>query len=960
MKKHLHKIIAVTVLLLVSVVAIAIYQIDSIVESKIHEISKTQLEPQGILLDFSDISIGLGFPIQIVMDNVSIKKGNATKLDIDKISAKVAMIDGYFKTSQFFPDLDITILNPKLSMVLEETPKNAPPSQSGFPIRSLEEAVAGVPAIKNLKLLLKIENLNAEINEPFAKLLAIQNSNLQVSFQSLQAPIFLNIRASVKAEKSPLPIWIPIELNSQLQLREGILNSAQSDLKILALNTRSRGQIDFNKKKIALQILAQVPALEKVPIPSSLNLPFKSWKGSLDSKINVVGSFSQPLIDGFLNLKNFLIQLQFKSESAQAQGLVGGNIQAEFQSGPLGVAVRNTSLDLDMTQLDFTQGKMLKKPKGTPFTVKTQLSYDQNLTFQSLSLKFAQIDASGSGSIGMSSPQAMPAQISFSVQPTSLSGLEKFILPLSQYPLSGSLAVKASINGDLKNASQSKIQINDLSLKNVATQIKYSTPEMHLEGPITLNVESKLSIDRLAVNSGSATVTSNLSGLKIKYKDMFTKNAGEPLTLNLSAIQKGRSLNLRSSQIQTSAGTIGFSGTPPISPASPMNLVIDSKSLNLTKIKSWLPSFQKQIPDGTANFTTSLSGRFDTANFMKSPMNINLRMSANIPKYSMAKKEAAPPAKGTSASSKTDSFLPNEPLMRQLKGSFNISIGEFTMDTLKAEQVSVQSQITSGNMTASANIKKVFGGEIAAKSIKLNLLQNDPLIHFDVQSPNLRLEQALAWSMPQFQKMISGSTQLKIQGASKMPSSPQFMQSLSATGNFKMDNGLVNVATIADMAKGFTSKVPMLDTSKLLPSGPVPMKILSQFQIKNSQVQFSPFQAVTAKKEEINVKGNLNLDMNVNMSGSLFLVDIGSNSSFIQANKDAQGRLEIPLQIQGSALKPEFKYAEGTISRMTQKTVQFEKTKLTQKAKAQVNKEIDKQKEKLKDSVKDKLKDLFK
>lgn len=125
---------------------------------------------------------------------------------------------------------------------------------------------------------MKIENFKAEINEPFAKVLSVQNSNLQLSFQSLQSPILLNVLASVKSEKSPLPIWIPVELSSQLQLREGILNSSQSDLKILALTTRSRGQIDFNTKKIALQILAQVPALEKVPIPSNLNLPLSHGK----------------------------------------------------------------------------------------------------------------------------------------------------------------------------------------------------------------------------------------------------------------------------------------------------------------------------------------------------------------------------------------------------------------------------------------------------------------------------------------------------------------------------------------------------------------------------------------------------------------------------------------------------------------------------------------------------------
>lgn len=961
MKKYLVKILIAYVIILIIGVPVGLYYFDSLVESKVREFSKKQLEPQGIFFNFENISIGFSFPLKIAIDNLTLTEGSKTKISIDKVSAQIGMIDGYFKTNQFFPDIELNVLNPKISMVLTDSAKKPPQqTQAALPIYSLEEVSTRVPAIKNLRLKFAIENLNADINKPFSKFLSIKDSHIKVSFQNLQSPIILNITSSVKAENSPLPIWIPIELDSQLQLRQGILNSAQSDLKILAINTRSRGQIDFENKKLSLQVLAQIPALEKVPIPANLNLPFTSWKGSLNSKVNLNGPFDKTTLDGFIDLKGLLLNLNFKNETTQATGLVFGNVQSEFLTETKGISLKNTLADLDMTQLDFTQNNMIKKPKGIPFTLKTQLAYDQNLSLQSLAIKFAQIQATASGNINLSSSQSMPAQISFAIQPTNLSGLEKYFLPLSQYPLTGLLAAKVSINGDLKNAAQSKIQIDDLSLKNLSTKIKYAAPEMSLEGPITLNVESKLSIDKLAVNSGSASISSNLSGLKVKYKDMFAKNSGEPLTLNLNAVQKGRSLTLKTSQIQTSAGTLNFSGTPPISPSSPMSLQVDSNALNLTKLKTLLPSFQKTIPDGSASFTTNLNGRFDTNNFMKSPMSINLKMTANIPKYVMAKKESPQAPKNTPVPPSSESFLPNEPLLKQIKGSFNINISEFVMDNLKAEQVSVQSQLLGGTMTANANIKKVFGGEIKANNIRLNLLQNDPTIQFDVQSPNLKIEQALAWSMPQFQKMIAGSTQLKIQGSSKMPSSLEFMKNLNASGNFKMKSGLVNVATIADMAKGFTSKVPMLDVNKLLPSGPVPMKITSQFQIKDSQMRFNPFQALTAKKEEINVRGSVGLDLKTNMSGSLFLVDVGSNSSFIQANKDSSGRLEIPMQIQGFANKPEFKFADTTISKMTQKTIQFEKAKLTQKAKAQVNKEVQKQTDKLKDGLKDKLKDIFK
>lgn len=248
------------------------------------------------------------------MNQITIQQDPNTKVEIEKITAKIAMVDGYIKSSGFYPDLDITISNPKLVTLITETPKAVSPSVPTVQIQNLEDIITRTSVLKNIKLHLKIENLTADINEPFSKLAALRNTNLQMSFQSLQSPIYLNLSSSVKSEK--LPIWIPIELASQWQLRQGVLTLSQSDLKILAITTRSRGQLDLSKKKIAFQILAQAPALEKIPIPSHLNLPFNSWKGSLDSKINITGTFEQPN-NFFINLLkdynlNFSIYIPYK------------------------------------------------------------------------------------------------------------------------------------------------------------------------------------------------------------------------------------------------------------------------------------------------------------------------------------------------------------------------------------------------------------------------------------------------------------------------------------------------------------------------------------------------------------------------------------------------------------------------------------------------------------------------
>ncbi|MBK7963604.1 MAG: hypothetical protein IPK04_21865 [Bdellovibrionales bacterium] len=114
----------------------------------------------------------------------------------------------------------------------------------------------------------------------------------------------------------------------------------------------------------------------------------------------------------------------------------------------------------------------------------------------------------------------------------------------------------------------------------------------------------------------------------------------------------------------------------------------------------------------------------------------------------------------------------------------------------------------------------------------------------------------------------------------------------------------------------------------------------SNFTLKNGQFELKPFDAITTRKEQILVTGTANLKMDLNLKGSLFLVDQFVGGSFFEANKDSLGRLEIPLHIRGNAMKPEFKFAQETISIMLGKTFEFEKRKFAKKAEDEVKKEL--------------------
>jgi hypothetical protein len=88
------------------------------------------------------------------------------------------------------------------------------------------------------------------------------------------------------------------------------------------------------------------------------------------------------------------------------------------------------------------------------------------------------------------------------------------------------------------------------------------------------------------------------------------------------------------------------------------------------------------------------------------------------------------------------------------------------------------------------------------------------------------------------------------------------------------------------------------------------------------------------------------------MSGSLFA-----------ANADKEGRLVIPVEVQGSLINPSLTVASATIEKMLVKTIEYEKKKLVKKvegkARQEFEKAVDGGKQKLEKDINEKIKGLF-
>jgi hypothetical protein len=927
------------------------------------------LAPRGIHIDFQKVNIEWRVPLGLRLIGVSILGTGLPQGEIEEVKVSLGWVGELKKIDEVFPEVGIHFKNPKLTYTIapEKEEPQAPklnPRSKTLPIQNLADLGQMIPKIKNLQFNLEVEGAEFEFRRAKERILSVRDLHFRTYFENLASPIILNFASLVKFEKIPLSFWMPVSVDTNMKLENGQLNILKSEIKVLSLASSLTGSLDLNREEIQLKLRAEVPELEKVPVPSGYGLPFTAWAGALKASFSAAGPWQSPSIDGDVELLRSSFRVALESAELKASGPMTANLQVGFRSGA-SFEIKKLDAKADLTALEISYGEIFKKPISTPLTLAARGRVDQLVHIDALAFKLAQLGADISGSVDLGKKSQLPASLMVKIHPTDLVGLENFFLPLSQHLMTGSVSLNGSIKGDLNLPSRAKVLISDLNLKNFSTQIKLKTPGLQLEGPIAINLEGRLAMENLKVQSGKVTLYADLSGLWIRYLNLFFKKQNELLKIGLNAEKNGNKLSLRSSQLSSQAGIIQFSGEPPMGAAAPMDLSLDCKGLNLTQLRSWFPSHQRLIPDGDAQFSIRFSGSMDPEQIMKSPMVIRANIAARIPKYVMVRSE--PPAETVQTikpkPTPPQAFLNSEPLLKNMQLGLNIGLGEFELAPLKAQGVVIKGDIKNGVVNSSLSIQNIFDGSMTLSRLRVDLFQVDPILNFEFIGQKLKIEKILAWAMPLYERLIRGEAELNARGSAKVPWAPDFVDSLDVGGDFKLENGVLSTLELGEMLKGAMSSIPGLKSEAISSRGPMQAKMSGRFRVKESQLGLNPFQALTSRHEELFLKGRLDSNLNMDLSGSLFLVEALSGS-FFEANKDPQGRLEIPLELHGVATRPEFKFAQDSISKMTAKAVEFEKKKLVQKVetqvKAKIDSELEKTKKDLSQDLKKKAQDFFK
>ena len=386
--------------------------------------------------------------------------------------------------------------------------------------------------------------------------------------------------------------------------------------------------------------------LTKVPIPIMKDNPVQSWSGkfSVEAEASKKGASEPWLAKGLIDLQQIKMTIDWNQKASKVTGPVAIDFKTNFLYGK-NLTLDQTIWKVDLTDSEIAYEDLFKKPPKVAFSTEGSGGFDQNFLLKNLHFQLATLSLNAAGTLSIHQKSYFQLQ----VLPTNLSGFEKYVLPLSKYPLQGNLELSSRISGTLAEPKELSISLAPLILKNIRGAFEWQSADktISLGGPFVLDFTGKGQIEKFLPQSLEAKGQGDLSGMEISYKDLFKKTKGQLLKVDLSALHTPTGTKLQNTKIMTGFGDIHVAGEVPMDFRKALNVQVDLKNFDFDKMAGWIPLVKTYVQQGQANASLKLNGSLNQKDFFAKPAE---RDRANRAATSLLRNETRIPGVGSSGS----------------------------------------------------------------------------------------------------------------------------------------------------------------------------------------------------------------------------------------------------------------------------------------------------------------------
>lgn len=770
----------------------------------------------------------------------------------------------------------------------------------------------------------------------------VDNINVSTNLNSINEPLILDLGAQLRLAEAS----IPVTLSLAMELKDESLVLKKGELSLLSVKTNIQGYIQPSSMAMDLTLKTKVANLKDVPLPKAQLI--SSWQGELqlDGRIYRKDKSQSPYFGGTFSAKDIDLGLESKGLDYNVLGRIKISSSGEVKYLEK-LTLKDLTWNFDASNAKVEYKKFFSKPANVLLTSKGKLNFRDKIEFEKSNVTLEKMFLL---SEGVYDPTGV-SDIRFEIPRTSLVGLEKYFPPIKSYPLQGYIETKGRLAGVLSNPEKIIINIQSFAGKGIKGNVDYENEGLVLRGPANIDVQSQLDLSGTELTSGSASAILDFSGMEIRYKDIFKKKSAQQFRLEIEGAKSGSEFKIKKGFLQSFFGRLDLSGKPPLHLNDRLNLHISLPDISLTNLRESLPGYKKIILPGSIKGQVDLNGQLNSADFMQSKIVSRADIEANLSEFSLqsSDKNKTEPSDKSLESSLVEPIISDTQVFRSLGVKLKAKLGKFNMPQLEAKNISFSAQLEKGNLHfANATVGSVFGGSAIIKKAKLPLMIENPVAVAEISYFGIDVSSALSFLDPKWQELAKGKVSGELGLQTILPGSTKFLEELNAQGSFQLKDGVLSTLNFETMAKEALSKIPGAGAVNLS-RGPLQVSASGDFTFDDSILHLNTFKAVTARREEASLSGKLKLNMDVDMSGQVVLVDMPSGGDFWEANKDASGRIIVPVSIKGNALSPNMSFASETIKTMTGKLAEYELKKATKSVE-----------DKVKDEVGKKLKGLFK
>jgi hypothetical protein len=549
-------------------------------------------------------------------------------------------------------------------------------------------------------------------------------------------------------------------------------------------------------------------------------------------------------------------------------------------------------------------------------------------------------------------------------------------LPRTTFPpfikdLRGS--AKATVMASNRN-DEDTVAEAQFTAQNMAMDMNWRDGDRQIKGVVKVDFQTDLAFHQNQVQVRRFEGHVDLAQADIHVPPVFTKTFNEELKWDVSASGDEHHIRIRQSDLHVGHAAILANGdvadilTEPQSaiegrlmgvPSMQFALAVqtqglktfalraDWRSSDLSRLADFYPPLKAYSLTGSAHVVAAVSGPLQKPSDWKEwPLLSQVTVSAHLPEVDVADRPPAkmpgnlrkPPGRG-----ETETFeLAQHPIFKGLHLGSQLTIDHLHFRDLNVDGIEIKASVADGAVLGHGKVARLLDAVLVSPQFHIQPFQRNGFLSADLNVDHLNVEKALRFVRPDSAPAFSGTLSGRARVTTEDPRRPEFLNSVFADGRMKVTSLKMNALPLEDKADDVLSRIPGVGTHSLDGLKGSTFVADTTFQLNHRVAKLNPFLAVSNRNDELHLQGTVDLAMMAHLKGDFLLTHPPVKGDFLKANQDRQGRLDLPLEIDGSLINPNIQFLASTVDQMVGKMLEYEKKQLFQKAGDQLQDEIKK------------------